>query len=386
MSLAPVTARARPARRGALPAILGLGTASPPSVPQETCAALAASLTQPSVEQRAWLQRVFLHSGIRARGTVLAAADTPALEALCAFYPPPGAADDRGPTTAARMARYQAEAPPLAARAATQALADAGTAADAITHLVTASCTGFFAPGLDAALVERLGLPRRVQRLHVGFMGCHAAFNALAAARDAVRAAPAARVLVCCVELCSLHFAYGWDPGRMVANALFADGAAAAVLGAAPPRAGATSTPPAAWRLRDAASYLIPGCPDAMTWRIGDHGFVMTLAAEVPGLVRRHLRGWCDAWLAHHGLGVRDVAGWAIHPGGPRVLAAAASALSLRDDDVRFSREVLAAHGNMSSATVLFILQAMAEAQSPGPCVAIGLGPGLMIEGLLLER
>jgi predicted naringenin-chalcone synthase len=370
------------ARGGGMVALLGLGTAVPRAVPQEVSAQLALTLNCTTEGQRAWLSRVFLRSGISARGTVLAAGAASALEAIQAFYPAPGEGPENGPTTAQRMERYRQEAPPLAQAAAEQALGAAGADAAAITHLVTVSCTGFFAPGLDAALIERLGLPRTLRRLHVGFMGCHAAFNALAAARDAVRATPRARVLVCCVELCSLHFAYGWDPGKLVANALFADGAAAVVLGAVDDAGGA----PGSWRLRDTASVLLPGCPEAMTWRIGDHGFEMTLTPEVPGLVGTHLRAWCDEWLARQGMTVADIAGWAIHPGGPKVLTAAAEALGLEPAALRHSRAVLAAHGNMSSATVLFILQEMARAGCEGPCVAIGLGPGLVAEGMLLER
>jgi prepilin-type processing-associated H-X9-DG protein len=210
-------------------------------------------------------------------------------------------------------------------------------------------------------------------------MGCHAAFNALTAARDAAAANPDARVLVCCVELCSLHFAYGIDPGKLVANALFADGAAAAVIG---PGVGDGD---GSWQLSDFSSCLLAESGDAMTWNIGDHGFEMTLSAGVPEIIRRQLLPWCKAWLARHELDFSDIAGWAIHPGGPKILAATAEALTLGPEDLRFSRQVLAHHGNMSSATVLFILRQMTGKVS-GPCVAIGLGPGLVAEGMLLNR
>ena len=269
-----------------------------------------------------------------------------------AFYPPAAHGDDRGPTTALRMARYAEEAPPLAHRRQP----GAGRSANrprAITHLITASCTGFFAPGLDSALIGSLGLSPAVRRVHIGFMGCHAAFNALGAARDIARAEPAARILVCCVELCSLHFAYGWDPGRLVANALFADGAAAAVVGNESIGDGESL------RLRDTASFLIPGCPEAMTWRIGDHGFSMTLSPGVPKHIRDHLGGWCRDWLARHELTPEMIGGWAIHPGGPKILEAVAAAAGLPDEALSHSRAILADHGNMPSATVLFILHRM---------------------------
>src|SRR5205814_2071476 len=151
--------------------------------------------------------------------------------------------DDPGPTTGQRMAVYQREAEDLSVRAAQAALHAAGVGPGAITHLVTVSCTGFQAPGVDLALVHRLSLAPGVARTHVGFMGCHGALNGLRVARAFTTADPAARVLLSAVELCSLHFHYGYDPKKMVANALFADGAAA-VVGAPAAAAG-----PDAWRL-----------------------------------------------------------------------------------------------------------------------------------------
>jgi prepilin-type processing-associated H-X9-DG protein len=187
-------------------------------------------------------------------------------------------------------------------------------------------------------------------------------------------------VLVCCVELCSLHFAYGWDPGKLVANALFADGAAAVVMG----RAGNHQN--GNWHLRDTSSFLLPDSSDAMKWRIGDHGFEMMLSPGVPEILRRHLCAWCESWLARHDLRIEDIKSWAIHPGGPKILSAVAEALSLRANALDHSNTVLSRHGNMSSPTVLFILQQIGRRKTKGPCVAIGLGPGLMAEGMLLMR
>jgi predicted naringenin-chalcone synthase len=134
------------------------------------------------------------------------------------------------------------------------------------------------------------------------------------------------------------------------------------------------------------ASLLLPDSLEAMTWRIGDHGFEMTLDQSVPAVIRANLLPWCTAWLARHDLHISDIAGWAIHPGGPKILSAVADTLEIPRQALRFSRHILARHGNMSSATVPFILARMAEEISSGPCVAIGLGPGLIVEGMLLER
>jgi predicted naringenin-chalcone synthase len=386
---------ARPLRHGGLSpsrrqvALLGLGTATPPAVSQQQATALAEEFTCTSDGQRAWLRRVFSRCGVGHRGTVLRRPDDPGIDSVRAFYGPPAVAGERGPTTATRMDRYAAEAPPLAERAARAALAAAGLAPAAVTHLITVSCTGFHAPGLDVELITRLALPPHVRRTHIGFMGCHAAFNALAAARDAVRADPAATVLVCCVELSTLHFAYGWRPEKLIANALFADGAAACVLGApaAPPPCPPPPPPPPP----RTPPPPPPDSRDAMTWTVGDHGFEMTLSAALPDLIGRHIRPWCEAWLAEQGLALADISHWAIHPGGPRILAAARDALGLVDADLHASTAVLHAHGNMSSATILFVLNHLtrplpaAPPRDPGLCLAIGFGPGLMAEALLLE-
>ncbi|HWB53721.1 MAG TPA: hypothetical protein VG722_05990, partial [Tepidisphaeraceae bacterium] len=193
-------------KRSTIAAMLGIATATPPVFSQEHVLPLAIRLASATPDQEAWIKRIYRNSGVRSRGTVLALGSED-FDALSSFYPSPASAEDRGPTTAQRMTKYAEYAPVLAESAVERAISNAAIDADELTHLITASCTGFFAPGLDAALIQRLGLPSQMQRQHIGFMGCHAAFNALAAARDAIANKPSARVLVCCVELCSLHFA-----------------------------------------------------------------------------------------------------------------------------------------------------------------------------------
>ncbi|HEV7299340.1 MAG TPA: type III polyketide synthase [Tepidisphaeraceae bacterium] len=362
--------------------LLSIGLATPRSIAQTESAAMGERLSCDEEQQRSWLRRVFSRAGAVNRGSVLQQSDDPNDgRSIAEFYPPRAEPTDRGPGTAQRMNRYAIEAPQLAHRAAGDALADAAVPPERVTHLITVSCTGFTAPGLDVELIERLALRPSVSRLHVGFMGCHAALNALGAARAIALADADAVVLVCCVELCSLHFAYGWSPDRVVANSLFADGAAAAVV-ANVDRVGR----PHLWQLDAVASLLVPGSREAMTWRIGDHGFEMTLSAQVPEMIERHLRPWCQEWLGSNGVRIADVDQWAVHPGGPRILTAAGTALELPDDALQRSRDILAARGNMSSATVLFILRQMADENAHGRCVAMGFGPGLMLEGVLLYR
>jgi predicted naringenin-chalcone synthase len=355
--------------------IAGLGTATPRGAfAQEFAIPLAAARCCSNERERLWLERIYRASGVQRRGSVLLDRDDDA-SAVEAFYAPRISTADRGPSTAVRLARYEQEAGKLAARACTSALRDAAIEPSRITHLVAVSCTGLFSPGLDAALIAQLGLPRDVGRLTLGFMGCHGALNGLRAASALACSAPDARVLLCCVELCSLHFCYGWNPQQVVANALFADGAAAAIL---------SQADGARLQLRDTVSLLTHDSADAMTWRIGDHGFEMGLSLEVPKCIRASLRDWLEPWLASHDLAINDVAHWAIHPGGPEIIQAALDSLGLPAAAGAHSRAILAEHGNRSSPTVLFILQRMRSAGTAGPIIALGFGPGLMFEAALL--
>jgi predicted naringenin-chalcone synthase len=353
-------------------AILGIGTATPDrSIAQHDAVALAAGFNNAAPGRERTLAALYRHTRIRSRGSVLLEplAEEPFAQS---FYPRATAISDAGPTTAERMARYHAAAGPLAVAAAARAVAAAGIPAADITHLVTCSCTGFSSPGVDLEIVRALGLAASVQRTHVGFMGCHGAFNALRVADAFATADPAACPLVVCVELCSLHFQYGGKADHVVANSIFADGAAAIV--------GRAAAEPAAWRVAGQASHILPDTADQMGWTIGDHGFEMTLSAQVPTAIGRELRRFVEESLAQHGLDPAGVAAWAVHPGGPRVLASVQEALGLSDDALAASRGVLADHGNMSSATILFIIERLRAAAAGTPCVALAFGPGLTAE------
>ncbi len=362
-------------------AILGLGTAVPPaSVTQQEAEEIARSICCREEQQEAWLPHLFSHTGIAKRHLCLG---QPVIRDVLdgtrdsdSVFLPRDDAGDPGPTTGQRMEVYRREAPAIAIRAARQALAESRLPPSSISHLVTVSCTGFHAPGFDVALIRGLDLPPTTERTHVGFMGCHGALNGLRVARAFLDADPNARVLLCAVELCSLHYHYGWDPQKVVANALFADGAAALVAGPVRDAPG--------WQLLASGSCLMPDSDDAMSWTVGDHGFVMTLSKQVPALIARHLRRWLCDWLAQHDLSLDDVRSWAIHPGGPRILDAAIAALNLPDAATHDSRAVFAEFGNMSSPTVLFILDRLRRRSAPRPCVALGFGPGLTVEAGLL--
>ena len=279
------------------------------------------------------------------------------------------------PGTAARMRLWRETAFAMAAEASGRAIERSGLDARTITHCITASCTGYESPGIDARLVEELGMDRGCRRLNIGHMGCHAAVNALASARDAVLADPSARVLVCCTEVSSAHFHRSARMDRLVANAIFADGCAAAVIDA-------EGDGP---ELAAVATTLIPGTADEMRWTVGDHGFEMTLGARVPDILQGTVGPWVRGVLTANGLDTADVGGWAIHPGGPRVLDAVRDALRLPASADEHSRAVLREHGNMSSATLLFILRRLREAGVPRPWVGLAFGPGLVGEMVLVR-
>ncbi len=361
-------------------ALLGIGLATPKfCISQADASALTYDMSCDTAEQRRMMKVIYRYSGVRERGSVVLRAAEGTLQEREEFFPPRCRPDDHGPSTAARMQFYQAAALPLAVQASRDALRAAACPADEITHLITASCSGFSAPGIDVGLVQELDLPRSTPRTHVGFMGCHAAFNALRVASAICAADRTAVVLVCAVELCSLHHFYGWDTEKVIANALFADGAGAALC-----RSQDFSSDTHLSVVRH-GSLVIDGTQDAITWRIGDNGFEMSLSPEVPSLIEQHLGGWMNSFLRPAGLTLESVGSWAIHPGGPRILDACRNSLSLSDDRLAVSRRVLADHGNMSSATMFFVLDYLRQQAAARPIVALGFGPGLAMEAMVIH-
>lgn len=252
-----------------------------------------------------------------------------------------------------------------------------------ITHVVTASCTGFFNPGLDYFLIRDLGLPAATERYHLGFMGCYAAFPALRMAARFCQANPRANVLVLCLELCSLHIQLGDREDQLLANALFADGAAAALVSACPPAAGRP-----ALRLEHFASALIPEGEADMTWSIGDHGFDIALSSYVPKILGANIAGVVDGALGDAGLTRGEIDIWAVHPGGKSILDQVERSLSLRPEQLAPSRRVLRDFGNMSSATILFVLRELLTSPSGHDrrIFSMAFGPGLTVELALLAQ
>ena len=277
------------------------------------------------------------------------------------------------PSTAARMARFEIDASALASRAI--AALDITAERSAITHLVVASCTGFTAPGLDFQIMRDARLAERVERSIIGFMGCFAAVNALKLAHHIVRSERDAKVLVVNLELSSLHLQEDWRIEKLLSFLLFGDGASACLV----------SAEPAGLTLGRFRAAVIPNSAELITWHIGDHGFEMHLSGQVPGRIRR--------WLPEHGaalLGNRSVADidlWAVHAGGRSILDAVQQGLALPADALVHSRDVLRAFGNMSSATLMFVLdRILRNATCVGDGMAMAFGPGLTVETFAFHR
>ena len=297
--------------------------------------------------------------------------------------------DISGLSTAERMARYRKDALPLAANAISECLKDAGIPPAEVSYLTVATCTGYVAPGIDVLVAHELGMPSDLQRVQVGHMGCYAALPALAVASDAV-VARSQTAIVLCLELTSLHVQPSEDPidrEQLVCHSLFGDAAAAVALtageagGKMPPTSGELEV------LEVAAQTYTEGL-SYMSWDVTDLGFKMGLSSEVPGAIGEHVAGMVGGLLAKHGYSVEEVAGWAIHPGGPEIIDVVAEHLGLQEETVAASRRVLRDYGNCSSATVLLILgQMLSQEELPegAPAVAIAFGPGLTIYAALLR-
>jgi alkylresorcinol/alkylpyrone synthase len=281
--------------------------------------------------------------------------------------------DVSGWGTAARMARYVEDALPLGKQAVAGALDAAGLAPGDVGLFTVVTCTGYATPGLDIRLAADLGMPPGLQRLLVGHMGCYAALPGLAAVSDFVTARSRPAVLLCC-ELTSLHVQPAQaDLEQVVAHALFSDAAAAVVVEPGARRG---------HRIAGLVARTDASTADHMTWDVTDLGFRMGLSPRVPDVLSRHVGGVVDELLTGAGLRIEDVAGWAVHPGGPRILDVVRDELGLAEERMAASRRVLAEHGNCSSATVLLVLEELGDVD--GPVVAMAFGPGLTLYATLL--
>lgn len=370
-----------------LACLYGIGTATPAhsSSQKDVLRFLVQMLRhQPPSEQTPQLihivEQLVLRSGVENRSSVVAdfCRDDPS---SFEFFPPNWALEPF-PSTRARMEVYERESVSLAQEAATRALADAGVSPDRVTHLVVSTCTGFFAPGPDILLIGRLGLRPTVRRTIIGFMGCYAGFNGMRVAEALVRADPEAVVLQVCVELCSLHFQKKPRLDLMISNLLFGDGAAAAVSA----RAGRPAVSSVCATTLGLHCAVSDDSLSQMAWIIGDHGFEMSLGIKVPETLGRDAPGFVTDLLHMTGSRRSRVCGWAVHPGGPKILRSVRNALQLDADALTVSYSVLRRYGNLSSATIFFVLDDLLRNSPPGDVVALGFGPGLTMEGAVFRK
>jgi predicted naringenin-chalcone synthase len=249
-----------------------------------------------------------------------------------------------------------------------------------ITHLVTVSCTGMSAPGLELQLLSAMGLRPDINRTAINFMGCYAAIHGLKMANDIVTASPGAKVLVVCTELCSLHFQKTFSDDTITAPLLFGDGSAAVLVCA-------DDFPHCGLRLDSFYAEVIYDARSSMTWNLAAHGFVMTLSADVPELFRSDIGPLKDRAIAKSGFGDEGIKFWCIHPGGKRILQAIGCGLSLSETDLAVSYDILREYGNMSSPTVLFVLNELWSGffnDTGAHVFAAAFGPGLTMESLIM--
>lgn len=355
-------------------ALLGLGTAVPKYryAHDDIGRWFAESLDGNRALAR-WMRGVFAATGIQTRHSCLP--DALALPRDSRFAPGRPLSD--AATTAERMEIYEREAVIIGKQAAERALADCSdpSIGKTVTHLVVVSCTGFFAPGLDQAIANALDLQPTVQRTMIGFMGCAAAFNGLRVADHIVRAQPTARVLVVCVELCSLHVQPQPTRTDLLVAALFADGAAACLVGAP------FTDDRDCYALDCMYSALAPSTRQDMIWQIGDYGFKLHLSPEIPRRLGEVAPGALQTLLD----GRPMPRAWAVHPGGRAIVERLAEVFALTADDLAATYSVLRDYGNMSSPTILFVLNELRsrlrrEADEPTNVAAMAFGPGLVVE------
>ena len=338
--------------------ITGIGTAVP-SFRFEQDAIFQVLFADRSTDQRA--RSIFENSAISTRHAVL-----PRLELLL-----------NNPSTRERNQIYVQEAPCLAMAAARRGLDQAGLSPRDIDLLVVVSCTGYEIPGLDLALASALDMRPDLHRTCVLGMGCYAAFPGLMRARDAVLAHPASRALLVAIELCSLHFQSSNTDEDVVSSSLFADGAAAVIVEAQGNLV-----------MVDAETFTQYHTAEHMAFSLTDHGFKMRLSSYVPHILTLHIKGFVEGVLARNGIKTSDIRYWGIHPGGRKILDRIQEEFALHDAQIASSRRVLRDYGNMSSPTILFVLEDILQQGTPqvgDHVVLLAFGPGLTMEVCLLR-
>lgn len=360
--------------------ITSIGTSNPPhKFGQSQIADFMTRAMQLNAEEAQQLKVLYRATGIETRYTVLEDYGNP--EQFNFFSNSKNL--EPFPSTTSRMELYREKANDISKKAALNCLNKlTDFNRKEITHLIVVSCTGMFAPGLDLTLVKELQLNSTIQRTSINFMGCYAAFNAIRVADSFCAQSADAKVLIVCTELCSIHFQKENTEDNKLANALFADGSAALLI---------ESSPRKDKSLKVGKSFCDIACngADEMAWSIGDHGFEMKLSTYVPEVIRQGIKNLTASLFKANQIKKTDIDYYAIHPGGKKILEAIESELGLKKADNRFSYSVMKKYGNMSSPTVLFVLQEIYQQLSPRDhnkrILSFGFGPGLTLESLILS-
>jgi len=350
------------------PMILALATALPDySESQNLIGEKVAEFLNPSEKVKRSIIDLHQNSGISRRYSVLKDIKLPANE--FEFL------NECQPTTLERNKIYMQEAPKLAEKAVLNLLEQYNRDKNEITHLISVSCTGVMAPGIEFLLQQSLSLNPTLRRLGINFMGCFGAFNGMAVASALAQQNPQHRVIVVCTELCSLHFQTELEPEIIVGNSLFADGAAAVLIGCEP-----RENEEPLWELKKFASLAIENSIDKMTWQLADTGLIMGLSRQVPTYIKHNAHRLLSLLNTEN----HEVSQWAIHPGGRKIIEMIEQSLNLTSEQTQASWHVLENYGNMSSATFLFVLDKL-RVDRKGYLLGMGFGPGLSLEGLMLH-
>ena len=361
--------------------ISAIGTANPPyRIEQARIAEFMGGAHQFNVKEKQRLLALYRATGIQRRYAVIP--DYGKSEGHYEFYPNNENLDPF-PGTKARMELYRREATPLAEAACKACLTEkAHISPQEITHLITVSCTGMYAPGLDIDLINALELNPSIQRFCINFMGCYAAFNAIKMGNNICRADAKAKVLIVCLELCSLHFQKLPSEDNLLANALFGDGSAAIIMENDP-------EPGKAMAIQSFHSDIMPQGATDMAWGIGDFGFEMTLSAYVPEVIKVGIRALISKLKESLSEPIYKFDKYAIHPGGKKILQVIERELDIEKKDNYYAYEILKEFGNMSSPTILYVLKLLFDDISPEDrgkhVLGLAFGPGLTLESMVLK-
>lgn len=321
---------------------------------------------------------MYRQSDIETRYTVLADYTSPDNEAHWNFVT--ASQDEPLPNLDERMKIYNREALPLSVQSIKDCLKNI-ISPNEITHLITVSCTGMSAPGLDLQIAEAMEMQPQVFRTSVNFMGCYGAVHALKLAKLICDSTPNSNVVIVATEFCSIHFQKEYTPDSASSTILFADGSAAVLV------SNCISTDKKIELIDFYSKVAYRGKKD-MAWELSHKGFIITLSSYIPDLIEQDIAALVDEAAKHSGLEIKNITHWCIHPGGKKILNAIKKQLQLTDEDMRFSKSILSKYGNMSSPTVLFVLKEILESIDDEPANIFGtaFGPGLTMETFLCTR